>query len=103
MARCAARWAPRCASRGKPPPNTMLADSAANPTCPQSVRRAVSSEAVLPAPGPPVMTTRFRCAPDVRLARSRLFRKLTTKLFDDVVEEAVHDRFGEAVSDGRVD
>ena len=44
--------------RGKPPPNTMLAASGKTCRSSQKLRFTISSTAVLPAPGPPVRTTR---------------------------------------------
>lgn len=58
MARCDARRPTSSPCRGKPPPNTMLAASGSTATCSHRCCRTTSSTAVLPAPGPPVSTTR---------------------------------------------
>src|SRR5438046_2187773 len=60
MARCAGPRSAAPLPRGKPPPNTIPADSGSTTTCRQKYWRTSSSTAVLPAPGPPVSTIRLR-------------------------------------------
>ena len=55
MARCVDRRAAGRPMRGNPPPKSTPAASGRAPTCWQNARNAISSTAVFPPPGPPVM------------------------------------------------